>query len=121
MEKGIELNGKIYPCTVSLAMDLVGGKWKTVILYHLKDSEKRYNELKKEITNITEMTLSLQLKQLEGDGLISRNVYGNKPPIKVIYRLTEFGKTFIPALEAINNWGHQIVEEKLNLSTNTIK
>lgn len=115
MGKGIELNSKIYPCTVSLAMDLVGGKWKTVILYHLKDSEKRYNELKKEIPSITEMTLSLQLKQLELDGLISRNVYGEKPPIKVIYQLTDFGRTFIPALEAINNWGHRILAENWNL------
>lgn len=112
MGKSIELNGKIYPCTVSLAMDLVGGKWKTVILYHLKDGEKRYNELKKEIPIITEMTLSLQLKQLEEDGLISRMVYGEKPPIKVIYQLTDFGKTFVPTLEAINSWGHQIVKEK---------
>lgn len=112
MGKSIELKGKIYPCTVSLAMDLVGGKWKSVLLYHLKDGEKRYNELKKEIPIITEMTLSLQLKQLEEDGLISRNVYGEKPPVKVIYKLTDFGKTFIPALEAINSWGHQIVDEK---------
>lgn len=112
MGKNIELNGKTYPCTVSLAMDLVGGKWKSVILYHLKDEEKRYNELRKEIHAITEMTLSLQLKQLEESGLVSRRVYGDKPPIKVIYSLTDFGKTFIPALEAINDWGHLIVQEK---------
>jgi len=112
MGKNIEVNGKTYPCTVSLAMDLVGGKWKSVILYHLKDEEKRYNELKKEIYSITEMTLSLQLKQLEESGLILRSVFGDKPPIKVIYRLTDFGKTFIPALEAINNWGKLVMLEK---------
>ena len=61
----VRLKGKKYPCTVSLTMDLVGGKWKAVILYHLKDSEKRYSELRKEMPAITEMTLSLQLKQLE--------------------------------------------------------
>lgn len=118
MSKNIELNGKFYPCTVSLAMDLIGGKWKSVILYHLKDGEKRYNELRKEIALITEMTLSLQLKQLEEDGLILRNVYGEKPPIKVIYSLTDFGKTFIPALEAINNWGQWVAENKVMLGTN---
>lgn len=112
MRETIEFNGKIYPCTVSLAMDLVGGKWKSVILYHLQEGEKRYNELRKEIPTITEMTLSLQLKQLETDNLIARNVYGEKPPIKVVYSLTDFGKTFIPALEAINQWGHLILEEK---------
>ncbi|MNY21448.1 putative HTH-type transcriptional regulator YybR [compost metagenome] len=108
----VKLNGKDYPCTISLAMDLIGGKWKAVILYHLKDAEKRYNELRKEVPNITEMTLSLQLKQLEKDGLVSRKVYGEKPPVKVVYSLTDFGKTFIPVLETITNWGNQVVSEK---------
>lgn len=108
----VVLNDKRYPCTVSLTMDLVGGKWKTVILYHLVDSKKRFGELKKEISLITEMTLSLQLKQLEKDGLISRKVYGTKPPIKVVYSLTNFGKSFIPVLEAITKWGNQVVLEQ---------
>lgn len=93
-------------------MDLVGGKWKTVILHHLKDDVKRYNELRKEMSIITEMTLSLQLKQLEKDGLVSRKVYGEKPPIKVVYSLTDFGKSFIPVLDAISKWGNQVVDEK---------
>ncbi|RYF10675.1 MAG: transcriptional regulator [Flavobacteriales bacterium] len=108
----VKLKAKIYPCTVSLAMDLVGGKWKAVILYHLKDEAKRYNELRKEMPSVTEMTLSLQLKQLEKDGLLSRKVYGKKPPIKVIYSLTHLGKTFIPVLEALTQWGNHIVSEK---------
>lgn len=113
MSKNVELNGKIYPCTVSLAMDLIGGKWKTVILFHLKDGERRYTELRKEMSTMTEMTLSLQLKQLERDGLISRMVFGDKPPVKVVYQLTDFGKTFIPTLESINAWGHSIVQQNL--------
>jgi DNA-binding HxlR family transcriptional regulator len=108
----IKVNDKLYPCTVSLAMDLVGGKWKAVILYHLKDGRKRYSELRKEMPDVTERTLSLQLKQLEEDGLISRQVYGEKPPIKVVYSLTEFGKSFIPVLDAILGWGNQIAVEK---------
>jgi DNA-binding HxlR family transcriptional regulator len=108
----VKLEGKTYPCTVSLAMDLIGGKWKTVILYHLKDNAKRYNELLKEMQNVTEMTLSLQLKQLEKDGLIARQVYGDKPPIKVIYSLTDFGKTLIPTLNAILAWGNQIADQR---------
>ncbi|WP_307445883.1 MULTISPECIES: winged helix-turn-helix transcriptional regulator [Chryseobacterium] len=108
----VKLGEKVYPCTVSLAMDLVGGKWKTVILYHLKDGEKRYSELRKELFSVTEMTLSLQLKQLEKDGLISRKVFGEKPPIKVVYSLTAFGKTFVPVLDAITQWGNRIAEEK---------
>lgn len=107
----VKLKDKIYPCTVSLTMDLIGGKWKAVILYHLQNEPKRYNELRKEIPAITEMTLSLQLKQLEKDGLLLRKVYGTKPPIKVVYSLTDFGKSLIPVLEAITNWGNQVVNE----------
>lgn len=108
----VKLDGKIYPCTVSVAMNLIGGKWKAVILYHLKDNKKRFSELRNEIPLVTEMTLSLQLKQLEKDGLVMRKVYGEKPPIKVIYEMTDFGKTFIPALDAITNWGNQVVSGK---------
>lgn len=108
----VKLKGKVYPCTVSLTMVLVGGKWKAVILYHLKDEAKRYNELHKEMPAITEMTLSLQLKQLEKDGLVSRKVYGKKPPVKVVYSLTDFGKSFIPVLNAITEWGNMVVSEK---------
>lgn len=108
----VKLNGQTYPCTISLAMDLVGGKWKAVILYHVKDEEKRFSELRKEMPAATEMTLSLQLKQLEKDGLVSRKVYGTKPPLKVVYSLTDLGKTFVPVLEAITTWGNQVVQEK---------
>jgi len=104
--------GKSYPCTVGLAMNLVGGKWKAVILYHLTDRERRYSELKREMPDITEMTLSIQLKQLEKDGFIVRKVYGEKPPIRVEYSLTDFGKTFIPVLDAITAWGNRVIEEK---------
>jgi DNA-binding HxlR family transcriptional regulator len=108
----VKLKGKIYPCTVSLTMDMLGGKWKAVILYHLVDGQKRYSELHKEMPSVTEMTLSLQLKQLEKDGLIARRAYGKKPPIKVIYSLTAFGKTIVPVLEAITTWGNDVVQQK---------
>lgn len=108
----VKIGEKKYPCSVSLAMNLVGGKWKAVILYHLKNGEKRYSELRKELFSVTEMTLSLQLKQLEKDGLVSRQVFGNKPPVKVIYALTDFGRTCIPLLEAMTDWGNRIVEEQ---------
>ena len=107
----VKLNGKVYPCTISLTLDLVGGKWKAVILYHLRDKPKRYNELHKEMPTVTEMTLSLQLKKLEKDGLVKRKVYGKKPPIKVIYSLTDLGKSFVPVLEAITEWGNRVVSE----------
>ena len=108
----VKVNNKVYPCTVSLAMDIIGGKWKAVILYHLRDADKRYNELRREMPGVTERTLSLQLKQLEDDDLISRKVYGKKPPLKVVYSLTDFGRSFNPVLEAIVGWGNEIAVNK---------
>lgn len=99
------IKDKKYPCTTSLTMKYIGGKWKSVILIHLTRGKKRYNELKKEIPTITERTLSLQLKEMEADGLVSRKVYTSKPPLKVEYDLTSFGKTLIPVLDAIASWG----------------
>ena len=112
MSKNIKIKGKLYPSTISLVMDLVGGKWKALILYHLEDGERRYTELKNEMDFITDMSLSLYLKQLRDDGLVSRKVYGKKPPLKVIYSLTDFGKTLIPLLEAMDNWGNLILEQQ---------
>ncbi|MFS4482898.1 winged helix-turn-helix transcriptional regulator [Hyunsoonleella sp. 2307UL5-6] len=102
--------GKTYPCCTSLTMGIIGGKWKTVILYHLIDKTLRYNELRKEIPSVTERTLSLQLKTLENDGLIERKVYTSKPPLKVEYKLTEFGKTVIPLIKSIIDWGELVIE-----------
>ena len=108
----IKFHDKLFPCPTSAAMELIGGKWKSVILTHLIDGEKRYNELRKEITTITERTLSLQLKQLEADGLIDRKVYTKKPPLKVVYSLTTFGNTVTPVLQAITEWGITAAYEK---------
>jgi len=108
----VKVGDKLFPCTVSLAMDLIGGKWKAVILYHLKDGHKRYNELRKEMPAVTEMTLSLQLKQLEKDGLVWRTVHGTKPPIKVVYNLTDLGQSCIPLLNAITEWGNLVAVQK---------
>ena len=104
--------GKEYPCCASLTMGIIGGKWKTVILFHLTDNTLRYNELRKEMPTVTERTLSLQLKTLEEDGIIKRKVYTFKPPLKVEYSLTDFGKTLIPVVKSIADWGVFAVEQK---------
>lgn len=108
----IKLHDKLFPCPTSAAMELIGGKWKSVILTHMLESEKRYNELRKEIPTITERTLSLQLKQLEEDGLINRKVITKKPPLKVIYSLTPFGETLKDLLVQITEWGILAAREK---------
>jgi DNA-binding HxlR family transcriptional regulator len=84
-----KIDDKLYPCTTSITMDFVGGKWKMVILYYLRNGKKRYNELRKLMPMVTERTLSLQLKQLEDDGLINRMVFTTKPPLKVEYSLNK--------------------------------
>lgn len=106
--------GKEYPCCASLTMGLIGGKWKTVILFYLIDGTLRYNELRKKMPTVTERTLSLQLKTLEEDNLIKRKVYTSKPPLRVEYSLTELGKTLIPVIQSIANWGVNTVENNSN-------
>ena len=108
----VSLNGKKYPCPISVVMDLVGGKWKAVILYHLQEGPKRFSDLRRALISPTETVLSNQLKQLEQDGLISRQDFGSKPPLKTVYSLTDFGLTFLPALKALTQWGNQVVSER---------
>ncbi|TWP26265.1 transcriptional regulator [Apibacter muscae] len=111
------IENKKYPCSTSLTMSYIGGKWKSVILIHLKE-KKRYNELRKNIPVITERTLSLQLKELEADGLVLRTVHTQKPPLKVDYELTDFGKTLIPLLEAISEWGKMAAKYNQKIKEN---
>lgn len=105
-----KIKGKKYPCSMSITMGLIGGKWKTVILFYLIKNPLRYSELRNKMPMVTERTLSLQLKTLETDGIIERKVYSNKPPLKVEYSLTDFGKTLIPLLQDIANWGDFVIK-----------
>jgi len=105
------IDDKQFLCSTSLTMNFIGGKWKAAILTHLIE-KKRYSELRKELPMVTERTLSLQLKELEKDGLISRKVFTSKPPLKVEYKMTSFGKTLIPLLQEIDKWGKQTAATK---------
>jgi DNA-binding HxlR family transcriptional regulator len=98
------INGETYHCAMDLSMTFIGGKWKTIVLWYLKDKTLRFGELKKQIPQITEKMLSIQLKQLEDDGLIKRQAFA-EVPLRVEYSLTEFGQTLIPILEEISKWG----------------
>jgi DNA-binding HxlR family transcriptional regulator len=107
-----KLDDKIYHCAMDITMDYIGGKWKSVVLWYLKNNTLRFAELKKQIPDITEKMLSIQLKALETDRLIKREVFGEKPPIRVEYSLTEFGKSLIPVLDAIAKWGRNLGEKE---------
>ncbi len=91
-------------CPVKITARAIGGKWKIVILYHLKTGTKRFAELRREIGDITERMLAQQLKELEADGLVNRKVYPEVPP-RVEYSLTSYCKTLLPILDMMAEWG----------------
>lgn len=98
------LHQQDFHCGLDITMYYIGGKWKAVVLWYLRKEKKRFGELKALIPDITDKMLSLQLKALEEDGIIKRTVYPEVPP-RVEYEYTEKGKTLIPIIEAIADWG----------------
>lgn len=108
-------NHKIhYSCTVELTLDVIGGKWKGVLLFHLLKGSKRFNELRRLLPDVTQRMLTLQLRELEMDGLIDRKVYAQVPP-KVEYSLTEFGTTLKPLLLMMRDWGQQYSDKVMEV------
>ncbi len=103
-EVEINLNGKIYHCALDVTMEYIGGKWKTVVLWYLRKDTRRFSELKRLMPDITEKMLSLQLKQLEKDGVIKRTIFAEVPP-RVEYCLIQEGKTLLPILDELAKWG----------------
>lgn len=97
-------NGKSYHCPVEAALDVIGGKWKPLILWALGDRIMRFSELQKALPGVNTKMLTKQLRELEEDGVITRTVYPEVPP-RVEYAITEFGRTLIPILQALCNWG----------------
>ena len=93
-----------FNCPVEATIQLIGGKYKAVILWHLMNQTLRYNEIHKRIPNATDKMLAQQLRELEKDGLINRTVYPVVPP-KTEYSLTDFGQTLAPILDAMCDWG----------------
>jgi DNA-binding HxlR family transcriptional regulator len=107
--KNRRTNNCDYGCSIEAALDVIGSKWKGVILYHLLDGTKRFNELRRLIPSVTQRMLTLQLRELEHDGVLHREVYPQVPP-KVEYSLTEFGMSLKPVLLLLREWGKQIME-----------
>jgi DNA-binding HxlR family transcriptional regulator len=102
----MKLKEKNYNNHVELAFDIIGGKWKILIIWHLKESEKRFRELQKSIGKITDKMLTQQLRELEKAELIVRKIYPQVPP-KVEYSLTLLGKSVLPVIELLEEWGGQ--------------
>jgi DNA-binding HxlR family transcriptional regulator len=104
-----------YCCPVGAAIDEIGGKWKPLILWALKDGKLRFNEINKNLQTITQRMLTKQLRELEKDKLINRKVYAEVPP-RVEYSLTSKGESVIPILEALCNWGEEYCQSKICLN-----
>lgn len=99
-----KIQEKTYRCGMELTMDIIGGKWKGVILWNLRNKTLRFSQLKRKLNGVTQKMLTQQLRELEEDGLINRKVFPQVPP-KVEYSLTEYGKTIVPVLYSIYQWG----------------
>lgn len=94
-------------CSVEAALAVIGGKWKGTILYRLfTDEILRFNEIRRILPDVSQRTLTAQLRALEADGIISRTVYPEVPP-RVEYRLTAYGTTLREAVMALNVWGEK--------------
>jgi DNA-binding HxlR family transcriptional regulator len=96
-------------CPIAVVQDVVAGKWKILIIWRLKDGVKRFNELQRTLPNIRQSALTLQLRELERDGMIHREVYKEIPP-KVEYSLTEIGIKFLKTLDKFGEWGYEYME-----------
>ncbi|MDO6472442.1 helix-turn-helix domain-containing protein [Maribacter sp. 1_MG-2023] len=95
-------------------MDMIGGKWKPIILYHINKGTNRFNKLFAEIEGINRQMLSKQLKSLERSGILDRTLYGEIPP-RVEYTLTPLGKSLLPVVQAMNRWGQKQLEKKIEI------
>jgi DNA-binding HxlR family transcriptional regulator len=95
--------GRLYGCPVELALELIGGKWKTVILARLKENSMRYGELRRAIPGLADKVLTQRLHDLEENGFVERSSGGTDDAVR--YRLTTYGRSLAPALEALCAWG----------------
>lgn len=103
-------NNKLYYNPVEFAMDRIGGTWKMPILWRLKDKVMRYGELKKDIPHITHKMLTSQLRELEQEGFVTREVFPVVPP-KVEYTITKRGKRAVLMIDAIREYGLELMKE----------
>ena len=93
-------------CPVVYCMNIISGKWKPSILYMIRTDRNRYSLLQKNIPEISKQTLTNQLREMEADGIIERTIFAEIPP-RVEYKITEYGKTLLPIIDSMYQWGKQ--------------
>ncbi|RNC80511.1 MAG: transcriptional regulator [Phycisphaera sp.] len=99
-------------CDVEATLSVIGGRWKPILVCHLLSGRKRFGELNRLTPNATERMITLQLRELEADGVISRHVFAEVPP-RVEYEVTEFGRSLEPVLESMQEWGRSFKTRRL--------
>jgi len=104
--KRYRLNGTFYYCPVDLTLQIIGGRWKGIVIWNLREEKKRFSELKRILVTINDKMLSQVLKELEEQGIVSRKVCEVVPP-KVEYSLTKEGKKLLPIMQSMNDYGQQ--------------
>lgn len=98
-----------YRCTVAVTLEVIGGKWKSLILWHLSFKTLRFSQLQRRLSTVTQKMLTQQLRELEADGLVHREVFAEVPP-RVEYSLTELGRSVVPILKMMCQWGKDYLE-----------
>lgn len=98
-------------CPVETTLEVIGGRWKVLIIYFLREDRKRFGELARLLGGIAARTLSKQLRELEEDGVVERRDFGEIPP-KVEYSLTPLGRTLEPVLMAMEKWGTTVEKKR---------
>ena len=109
--KSFLYKGKKYLCTLELAMDVIGGKWKTLLIFHLRNGAMRSSALQHSLTGISNKMFTQSVRELESDGIVKREIFPVIPP-KVEYSLTEKGQELIPIMENLAKWGISICDAK---------
>lgn len=106
----IKFRDSEYQCSMELTLALIGGKWKSLILWHLGDNTLRFSELRKTLPQVTQKMLTQQLRELEESGLVRRFIYTQVPP-KVEYSLSPAGRSLLPILATMCDWGINYVKD----------
>jgi len=108
--KRYKLNGAYYYCPVDLTLQIVGGRWKGIVIWNLREEKKRFSELKRILVTINDKMLSQVLRELEEQGVVKRTVHEVIPPV-VDYALTKEGKKLLPIMQAMSDYGVKFVVE----------
>lgn len=104
--KRYKIDGTFYFCSVDLTLSVIGGRWKSLVFWNLRDGTKRFGELKKILVGVNDKMLTQVLRELEQNGIVNRKVHQVIPP-KVEYTLTEEGKKLLPVMKLMSEWGEK--------------